>query len=150
MERLKKCCENCRYEDFNKDREPCVLCEYNIYAEPRDHFDRKLRIKINFNEVFTFNKAENDEILYSSETREMGGLKITKEMISSLKPTEWGLYQKKRLTQAIRIERPFQVETRRGPLTCPDGYLALDSDGWPYPIAKDEFEKIYSKVQSTD
>jgi len=40
---------------------------------------------------------------------------------------------------------PFEVETREGTLTCEDGWLAIDSDGYPYPIAADEFNKIYEK-----
>jgi len=57
-----------------------------------------------------------------------------------------GTYQKRALTHALRINGPFEVETREGMLTCPDGYLALDAHGYPYPIAKDEFEKIYMAV----
>lgn len=45
--------------------------------------------------------------------------------------------------EATRIDGPFTVETREGPLDCPDGYLAVDVNGDPYPIARDVFEKIY-------
>jgi hypothetical protein len=55
----------------------------------------------------------------------------------------WNIYKKKTLTQAQRIDGEFTVLTREGQLRCPDGYLALDSDGWPYPIHKEEFEGIY-------
>jgi hypothetical protein len=72
---------------------------------------------------------------------------VTEEQVfarGALPPTEdFGLYQKKQLTHAVRIAGPFSVETREGTLTCPDGWLALDSGGWPYPIAADEFERIY-------
>ncbi len=52
-------------------------------------------------------------------------------------------YRKKVLTFAIRMPGPFEVQTREGRLKCPDGYLAFDQHGWPYPIAWDEFDKIY-------
>jgi hypothetical protein len=37
--------------------------------------------------------------------------------------------------------------TREGTLTCENGYLAIDSEGYPYPIAEDEFLRIYDKVE---
>jgi hypothetical protein len=55
----------------------------------------------------------------------------------------WTHYRKRSLTPAIRMSGPFTVETREGTLTCQDGYLAVDAHGWPYPIATDEFERIY-------
>lgn len=58
----------------------------------------------------------------------------------------WPWYRKKNLTQAIRIVGPFEVETTEGTLTCQNGYLAVDSRGFPYPIDKEEFETIYEKV----
>jgi len=62
-------------------------------------------------------------------------------------PHNWPLYQKKALTPAIRIEEPFTVMTDEGPLTREDGgYLAVDARGYPYPIAAEEFEIIYEKV----
>ena len=60
----------------------------------------------------------------------------------------WGIYYKKASTLAIRIEGPFRVETAEGWLDCPDGYLALDSQGRPYPIEAVEFERIYLKEAS--
>ena len=60
---------------------------------------------------------------------------------------KWNTYQKKRDTLAIRMNGPFQTKTLEGTLTCDDGYLALDSDNNPYPIAKKEFNKIYSIVR---
>jgi len=58
----------------------------------------------------------------------------------------WVTYRKKHLTQAMRIDGPFGVETREGRVHCPDGYLAVDAHGYPYPIATDEFEMIYEEV----
>ena len=59
---------------------------------------------------------------------------------------DWPIWRKRRLTSAKRIIGAFRVVTREGELTCPDGYLAVDSQGWPYPIAKDEFEEIYERA----
>ena len=59
---------------------------------------------------------------------------------------DWPCYRKKHLTQAQRILEPFEVETTEGKLVCQDGYLAIDSRGFPYPIDKEEFETIYEKV----
>ena len=56
---------------------------------------------------------------------------------------EFSLYRKKTFTKAVRIQGPFTTMTREGEITCPNGCLAIDSKGWPYPIAMDEFEIIY-------
>lgn len=62
----------------------------------------------------------------------------------------WKTYRKKRLTDAMRIEGPFEVETTEGVLVCKDGYLAIDSRGFPYPIDKEEFEQIYWLVEDIE
>lgn len=59
---------------------------------------------------------------------------------------DWRMYQKRRPVQAVRILGEFTVQTREGKLTCPDGYLAIDAHGWPYPIARDEFDAIYDEI----
>lgn len=70
--------------------------------------------------------------------------RITKAGIEELGVVPgWTRYRKKHLTPAVRMIGAFTVETREGVLTCPDGYLAVDAHGWPYPIARDEFEAIY-------
>ena len=74
---------------------------------------------------------------------------ITKEMKASFQ-SRLSLYRKKNLTEAVRVDGSFETETREGKISCPDGYLAWDSKGWPYPIAKDEFETIYELVGSVD
>ena len=61
-------------------------------------------------------------------------------------PEEWPRYRKRTLTAALRIDGPFVVDTDEGPLTCRDGWLALDARGFPYPIAADEFDLIYEPV----
>jgi hypothetical protein len=34
--------------------------------------------------------------------------------------------------------------TSEGTLRCQGGYLAIDSRGYPYPIADEEFQRIYA------
>lgn len=50
-------------------------------------------------------------------------------------------------TWARREPGPFAVVTREGTMRCPDGWLAIDAHGNPYPIAADEFDRIYEEVQ---
>jgi len=52
-------------------------------------------------------------------------------------------YRKKVSTLAVRVDGPFRVHTSEGPLECKDGYLCKDARGYPYPVAKDEFDLIY-------
>jgi hypothetical protein len=56
---------------------------------------------------------------------------------------DWGSYVKITVTRAVRMSGYFEVWTREGLMSCDDGWLALDSKGNPYPIAADEFERIY-------
>ena len=58
----------------------------------------------------------------------------------------WSFYRKKKFTKALRIKGEFFVETTEGTLTCKNGWLAIDSRGFPYPIADDEFQEIYEKI----
>jgi hypothetical protein len=65
-------------------------------------------------------------------------------------PGDWNWYRKTKLTHAIRIEGPFRVETSESenePFLCEDGYLAIDARGYPYAIAKDEFDQIYEVAE---
>lgn len=62
-------------------------------------------------------------------------------------PATWPAFRKVPLTHALRIDGPFRVETSESenePFYCEDGYLAIDSRGYPYAIAADEFEAIYA------
>jgi len=65
---------------------------------------------------------------------------ITRDDLGDL---EFETFRKIALTRAVRIVGPFEVQTREGTLSCPDGWLAVDAHGWPYPIAADEFRRIY-------
>lgn len=52
-------------------------------------------------------------------------------------------YRKKTVTWAVRMNGPFETQTKEGRLHCPNGYLAFDTAGWPYPIAVSDFEAMY-------
>lgn len=56
---------------------------------------------------------------------------------------DWAAFRKTEPIEALRMDGTFTVETREGVVECDDGWLALDSDGFPYPIAADEFENVY-------
>lgn len=70
--------------------------------------------------------------------------RFNKENLSSV--TGWQGFRKTSITQAVKMDSPFRVETSESenePFYCEDGYLAIDARGYPYAIATDEFEKIY-------
>ncbi len=58
----------------------------------------------------------------------------------------WGEFRKVTTTRMVRVDGPFTVATREGEITCADGWLAIDSGGWPYPIADEEQRLIYEPV----
>ena len=58
-----------------------------------------------------------------------------------------GGWWRRRITmvQAARVDGPFTVETPHGPVTGEEGdWVALDTQGNPYPIASGVFEETYS------
>lgn len=58
----------------------------------------------------------------------------------------WGIYRKRTLTKAMRIDESFDVLTFEGYVHCQNGWLAVDSRGYPYPIDHEEFDAIYEKA----
>lgn len=64
-------------------------------------------------------------------------------LVKSFDPGSWPKWRKVAVRSATRMTGPFTVETSEGPLTCEDGYLAHDARGYPYPIAAEEFSRIY-------
>ena len=60
---------------------------------------------------------------------------------------DWPAYRKVTLTHFMRVEGPFTVQTSEGPLNCADGYVGVDARGYPYPVAADEFAKIYEPAE---
>lgn len=53
------------------------------------------------------------------------------------------MYTRSVPTEAWRIHGPFAVKTPHGVVYCEDGYLALDVDGHPYPIACEVFYQSF-------
>jgi len=70
---------------------------------------------------------------------------MTKFSLETLGDIPWRVWRKPGTTAAIRVYSRFEVETIEGTLMCDDGYLALDNNGNPYPVAKDVFEAIYER-----
>lgn len=56
---------------------------------------------------------------------------------------EWQSFRKTQPIRAMRMDGPFSVQTREGVVKSDGGWLALDSDDQPYPIAEDEMEAVY-------
>lgn len=70
--------------------------------------------------------------------------KFTKENITKL---FFNRFEKKEVVFAVHIEGPFEVVIKSNiSLTCQDGYLVLDKEGFPYPVMKSEFESKYIRV----
>lgn len=52
-------------------------------------------------------------------------------------------YQKVGSTEMMRIEGPFKCLTQGGEAYCEDGWVAFDSEGYPYPVATTVHEETY-------
>jgi hypothetical protein len=66
--------------------------------------------------------------------------------VDNLPDDGWATYRKAEPIEALHIDHPFTVATREGVVSIDDetgGWLATDSDGYPYPIADAEFENVY-------
>lgn len=64
---------------------------------------------------------------------------------------EYRRYRKTFAPRAIRIEGTFHCATSEGNIaSCTDGWLAVDSRGFPYPINSAEFDTTYALVISED
>lgn len=65
-----------------------------------------------------------------------------------------GTYQRFRKTYkplAIKVTGTFHCETSEGNIaSCTDGWLAVDSRGYPYPINTIEFDETYELVDEAD
>jgi hypothetical protein len=57
---------------------------------------------------------------------------------------EYRTYKKVFRPKAIRMSGPFSCLTGEGNIaSCEDGWLAIDSQGHPYPIGAAEFDSTY-------
>lgn len=67
----------------------------------------------------------------------------------NLPKTGWVEYRKKGTTRMMPVRGPFQVKTKEGLYCLPpdwEGFIALDKDGDPYPIALDVWAHSYERV----
>lgn len=73
---------------------------------------------------------------------------VTRETLASLDVGDWPVFKKTARTRAVRVEGPFSVVTvhQDEPIVCADGWLAVDAQGFPYPLADAEFRAIYEEV----
>lgn len=64
----------------------------------------------------------------------------------------WAEFRKTTTTRAIRIDGTFRVLTIHGgePQECSDGWLALDSEGHPYPIDEAVFSATFEPIGGTE
>ena len=60
-------------------------------------------------------------------------------------------FRKVHITRALRVEGTFHCLTSEGNVaSCTDGWLAVDSRGYPYPINAAEFDLTYEPVVPAD
>ena len=64
--------------------------------------------------------------------------------------SEFEQYEKRTPVRAVKIEGEFSCDTVHGHRTSRTGYLAIDSEGFPYPIDKVVFNATYVKVEEKD
>jgi hypothetical protein len=63
---------------------------------------------------------------------------------------EFAHYRKVDSTRVARVDGPFEVQTIDGAIVrCEDGYIGVDSSGFPYPIAAEVFRSSYEPVATT-
>ena len=75
----------------------------------------------------------------------MDGVFVTRD---ELPKGSYRTYRKCFRPKAIRMTGPFQCLTSEGNVaSCADGWLAIDSQGYPYPIGAAEFEATYNLLE---
>lgn len=64
--------------------------------------------------------------------------------------SEFALAVKREPTKVLQMKEPFTCVTQHGTVQGEAGdYLAVDSDGWPYPISQNVFEPTYRILADT-
>ncbi len=64
-----------------------------------------------------------------------------------LPENNWGRYRKNGVTRMARIDGPFAARTLDGNIAfCDDGWLAVDRQGHPYPVADAAHTGVYERV----
>jgi hypothetical protein len=65
---------------------------------------------------------------------------------------DWVEYRKLGTTRMARVSGPFIVTTKEGEYEVPagwQGFIALDSDGDPYPVLFDVHARAYERAEVT-
>lgn len=63
----------------------------------------------------------------------------------------FGDYRKLHVTRAMRMDGTFHCLTSEGNVaSCTDGWLAIDSRGYPYPINAAEFDLTYERLATEE
>ena len=69
----------------------------------------------------------------------------------SLPKAQLQRFRKIYITSAVKIVGTFHCKTSEGNIaSCTDGWLAVDSRGYPYPINSPEFETTYETIDEAD
>lgn len=58
----------------------------------------------------------------------------------------WEEFSRSNTTKMVRIDGPFTITTKGEEVRCEDGWLALDSDGDPYPVDAQVHRTSYTQV----
>ena len=96
------------------------------------------------------NLVKNDAKTRKDFRRERMGDDLRHFRRGALPTDGWERYRKMAATFAIYIDEPFSVDTAEGTVSLPKGgWLALDSRGYPYPIAREEFDETYERIESS-
>jgi hypothetical protein len=56
-------------------------------------------------------------------------------------------FRKKQVTWMMRVPTAFKVVTQHGVVECDGGWVAVDEEGWPYPIAVSVQAKAYEAAE---
>jgi hypothetical protein len=76
----------------------------------------------------------------------MDGASVTRDQLPE---GTYRTYRKIFQPKAIRMVGPFHCLTGEGNIaSCADGWLAIDSQGYPYPIGAAEFETTYEQAEN--
>lgn len=74
-------------------------------------------------------------------------LEVTKENVEIMQIADgWQEYVKVTPTRMVRMSGAFACVTQEGRVECEDGFLAVDAEGFPYPVAKSIHDKTYKLV----
>lgn len=69
---------------------------------------------------------------------------VTRQAMARWGDDAFAKFRQRPLTSAVRVVGAFSCVTADGEtVTCEDGYLAIDAEGYPFPIPRAVFERDY-------